>query len=53
MPLVAAINISSLSLKPFSVSKHTEKYSELDTCMGRKEHQERNIKLLKIIMPGN
>jgi hypothetical protein len=29
---VAAINISSLSLNPFSVSKHTEKYSELDTC---------------------
>lgn len=31
IPLVAAINISSLSLNPFSVSKQTEKYSELDT----------------------
>jgi hypothetical protein len=26
------MNISSLSLNPFSPSKHTEKYSELDTC---------------------
>lgn len=31
IPLLAAMNISSLSLKPFSV-KHTEKYSEDDTC---------------------
>lgn len=31
IPLVAAMNISSLSLNPFSVSKQTEKYSELET----------------------
>jgi hypothetical protein len=37
IPFVAAINISSLSLNPFSVSKQTEKYSELDTWQTAKE----------------
>jgi hypothetical protein len=43
IPFVAAINISSLSLNPFSVSKHTEKYSELDTCGARRRRMEVKI----------
>lgn len=46
IPLVAAMNISSLSLKPFSVSKHTEKYSELETWEKQKKNIEIKLKAL-------
>lgn len=36
-PFDAAMNISSFSLNPFSVSKQTEKYSELDTLGWKKK----------------
>lgn len=46
IPLVAAMNISSLSLNPFSVSKQTEKYSELETW----ETREPEVKITFILL---